>query len=539
MVLQPERGSTPAVPFLYLCRPFRGLSLSESQLMYSGGLRIPMFALARLLICERLRRLGRHYGWACYASLMLMLVVFMCASGAAATRYVRQSTTADLGQFLSMLWAAWVITAIALGKDLSWQIRPERILVFPVAGFLRLYMLAFLLGFLSIPLLVFLLVLAFWSFLKIGFALGALTATLIGGCLYIASVRLTVSLARVVMLPGRHCPTLLRLAGGLFSILLLVCTWASIPKTLIGILLPGHELSLVLSGEHFYNPLICMVALLGLLAAMDFALQRSLTYSGIQGPLSPGSRALSPGRLLLPGSSWPGPLVRIAILGWLRSRNALLLFIWGMAYGFFYMYFMKPDEAFDFCLFIWLNQLFHAYLRGNLLGIDRGAVWLYHMFPTRIERALSSKSLALHLFQGSMIAAVLLGGFLRAGPLIDLLEWVRILSYATSSVLAGEICGFYFSVRYPDPIDRASQFSGGTAAGALLVPIVQLLYLGFFLLSSGLARRFMSPAVYASLLLAAPASLLVLRRAVLRLWVHKTMLDQRETIWKKLSVVPL
>ena len=375
-----------------------------------------MFALAQLLICERLRRLGRHYGWACYASLMLMLVVFMCASGAAATRYVRQSTTGDLGQFLSILWAAWVITAIALGKDLSWQIRPERILVFPVAGFLRLYILAFLLGFLSIPLLVFLLILAFWSFLKIGFMLGAMTATLIGGCLYIATVRLTASLARAVMLSGRHCAASLKLAGGFISISLLVCTWASIPKTIIGTLLPGSALSLVLSGEHLCNPLIRTAALLGLLAAVDFALQRSLTYSGSQGPLSPNSRAPSPVRLLLPGCSWPGPLVRIAILGWLRSRNALLLFIWGTAYGFFYMYIMKPDEAFDFILFIWLSQLFHAYLRGNLLGIDRGAVWLYHMFPTRIERALSSKSLALHLFQGTMIAAVLFGGSLRAGP---------------------------------------------------------------------------------------------------------------------------
>jgi hypothetical protein len=282
-----------------------------------------------------------------------------------------------------------------------------------------------------------------------------------------------------------------------------------------------------------------MGAYCGLLACADFAVQRRLTYSGARGPLAPADPKMERGRHLLLCPSWPSPLFRIAALGWLRNRNALLLLIWGVAYGFFYMYFSKPAEALDFFLFIWMVQLFHAYLRGNLLGIDRGGIWLYSMLPIGIEIPLRSKSQALSLLQTCMVIAVIAGGFLSGGYRMNLLEWIRVLSYALCSLLVGEICGIVFSIQYPEPIDRTSQFSGGTAAGALAVPALQALFMVVFWLASALVYRILAPAAYWSLLLAAPASLSLLLCAIVKVWAPNAMLNRRETILKRLSAMCL
>ncbi len=498
-----------------------------------------MIPLVRLLIRERLRRLSMHYGWACYASICLIFILFAGTGASAAGDYVRRSTSVRLESLLILLWAAWVVSSIILGKDLSWRIQLERVIVFPVPGFLRLYAVAFLLGFLSLPLIGSLSVMEYWAFLKSGFSPGVCTAALIAGGLYLASIRLTVSLARAALFRGTRFSVGLTTAAALAGAVSLMNTGAATYYSWIGVLLPGHQLGLVLCGERLWSPLICMGAYGGLLACADFAVQRRLTYAGAREPSAPAGSIVVPGRLLLCFPSWPGPLFRIAALGWLRSRNALLLLIWGVAYGFFYMYFSKPAEALDFFLFIWMVQLFHAYLRGNLLGIDRGGVWLYAMLPIGIEIPLRSKSQALSLLQGCMVIAVIAGGFLSGGPRMNLLEWLRVLSYALSSLLVGEICGIIFSIQYPEPIDRTSQFSGGTAAGALAVPALQALFLVVFWLASALAYRILAPAAYWSFLLAAPASLSLLLCATVKVWAPNAMLNRRETILRRLSEICL
>jgi hypothetical protein len=498
-----------------------------------------MIPLVRLLMRERLRRLSMHYGWACYASICVMLILFVGAGASAAGAYVRRSTSVQLESLLILLWAAWAVSSIILGKDLSWRIQLERIIVFPVSGFLRLYAVAFLLGFLSLPLIGFLSMIEFWALLKSGCSPGACAATLIGGGLYLASIRLTVSLARAALFRGTRFSVGLATVAALAGAMPLMNTGAAIYYPWIGVLLPGHQLGLVLFGERLWSPLICMGAYGGLLACADFAVQRSLTYSGARGQSAPANPMVVQGRHLLCFSSWPGPLFRIAALGWLRNRNALLLLIWGVAYGFFYMYFSKPAEALDFFLFIWMAQLFHAYLRGNLLGIDRGGIWLYSMLPIGIEIPLRSKSQALSLLQSCIVIAVIAGGFLSGGYRMNLLEWIRVLSYALSSLLVGEICGIFFSIQYPEPIDRTSQFSGGTAAGALAVPALQALFMVVFWLASALAYRILAPAAYWSLLLAAPASLSLLLCAIVKVWAPNAMLNRRETILKRLSAMCL
>jgi hypothetical protein len=496
-----------------------------------------MFELARLLVRNRRRKLAMHYGWFRYANIVLMFVVFACVVSAAAAGPVKHAPIGQLQSLLIIVWASWVLMGITLGNDLGWTIQLETIVVYPVSGFVRLYVMAFLLGFLSFPLLGALFVIEFLAFLRSGFEPAVLLATLIGAVLYIASIRLTVSFARAAIVRGRYLSVALKAVAALAGVALFAYAGASILHPRIAWLLPGYHLGLLISGQNFWLPFIYLVAFIGPLAVIDAAMQRDLIYSGIRGPLAPEKRLMSGGGLMVFHPAWPGSLFRIPLLCWLRSRSALLLLIWGTGYGFFYMYLAKPGTAFDFFLFVWMQLLFYGHLRGNLLGTDRGAVWLYYMFPVRIERVVSAKNQSLSLLQSCMIAGVLLGGFLSRGPGIPFAEWVRVMCYAVSSVVFGEICGFFFSIRYPDPIDRTSQSSGGTSVGALLVPLIQLLFLGLFMLTTALARRFLLPAAYWSLLMLIPSVMFLVRFSVLP-WVRSAMLNQREVIIKKLSASP-
>jgi hypothetical protein len=267
----------------------------------------------------------------------------------------------------------------------------------------------------------------------------------------------------------------------------------------------------------------------------DFKVQRHLTFSGNRGPLAPAAGAIFQRSIFMLHYGWPGPLFRIGICGWLRSRSALLLFVWGSAYSYLWTYFSKPDDEYYFYLFIWMNLLFHAYLRGNLLGTDCGGAWIYYMLPFRIDRALSAKSMSLSLLQCCMVASLLLAGFLQKDFSISIAAWSRLMSYAVSSILFGEICGFFFSVLYPDSIDRNSQFDGGTTVGALLTPVLQIVFLFFFMSLSGGMKRPGAGAAYWGILLSVPSLLLMARFVVLETWARKALLENRESILGKLS----
>ncbi len=498
-----------------------------------------MIELTRLLIKEHSRRLKQHYGWIGYLSVGLVLLMFGWMGVHAASRRAEEFTLARLDGVLTSLWVSWVVAAVLTGRDLSWRIRLEQILVWPTKGFLRRYTVVFVLGFLSLPLLVFLIVAEVWAGSRAGFTPLVLLATLIGAGMFVASVRLTASLVRTA-LQGRGClPGAVRWSAMLAAVLLSVLSGASLLIPEVRVLFPGHQFALLISGERIRFSLVCMGALIALLIPADCATQRALIYSGIRGPLMPRRRTLVGECLLTVHPAWPRPLFRIALLGWLRSRNALLLCLWGLSYSFFYTYLSRPDEAFYFFLFIWMNLLFHSYLRGNLLGIDRGAAWLYYVLPVRIGSALSAKNLSLSLLQSCMVASLLAAGGLKADPQISRAAWSGVFIYSVSSLLFGEICGAFFSVRYPDPIDRLAQFSGGTTFGALVLPALNAIFLAAFLLGSGLANRFLSPVLHWCLLLTIPACLLAVRAAAVPAWADRALLNGRETILKKLSGISL
>ncbi len=496
---------------------------------------MPLFVLARILLLERLRKSSLHYGWAGYASAALAPLILGWACLGLAAPFVKHAGSGLLEAFFIALWTVWTLFATFTGKDLSWRIHRERILALPAPGFPLLYVLTFILGFLSCPLILFLFVAQFCGFLKAGLGLRSVCAVLMGYLLFVASVRLSTSLARAVAHQFRHLPRSLQSVATLALIFITAGTLASTFHPGIRGLHPGHSFGLVLSGQQYLYPLASLASWTTLLGLVDFFVQRDLAYSGFHGPLAPRNRIMRNCSILLSHAAWPGPLFRIGILGWLRSRSALLLFVWGGAYSFLWTFYSEPDEVFHYFLFIWMNLLFHCYLRGNLLGIDRAGAWLYYMLPSRIDHALSSKSLSLSLLQGCMLLSLLVAGFLRADTLLDMDSWSRILSYAASGIIFGEICGFFFSIKYPDPIDPKSQFDGGATMGALAVPVLQILFLFLFLLISGQVRQVCISAAYWGLLLAVPSFLIAVRFAILKIWVSTAMLEDREVLLKKLT----
>ena len=351
-----------------------------------------------------------------------------------------------------------------------------------------------------------------------------------------ASVRLIVSLTRTLVF--RNGALSKTMKAVLSVVVSTIIGWivASISFSGVGTLLPGYQFGLILTGTDSIQSLSYLAGFVLLLFVPDFLAQRSVTYSGDDGPQASGNRAVLGGRLLLVNSSWPAPLWRVSLLGWLRNRNALLLLMWGASYGFSWMYFSKPDRASSFFLFCWMVQIFHSYLRGNLFGVDRGAVWLYYMFPMPVQKSLRAKNQTLSAMQGCMIAAVLLPGLLHPVPAMSAADWLRIACYAYSSTVLGEITGSYFSISDPEPIERSSQFSGAMTVGGFIVPFIQVLFLAVFVPLTGLSRRFLSPVLFWLELIIIPASLWFMRTVVLPVWTQKAMLNKKDAIMSKLSV---
>jgi len=299
--------------------------------------------------------------------------------------------------------------------------------------------------------------------------------------------------------------------------------------------LPGYQYSSIFLGIQPLEHLVLVIVPVGLLIAADYMVQRDLVFSGINGPLGLRLSRRGAQKFLL---RWPTPssvLWRISLLGWLRNRNALMLLIWGALYGFGYTYFTKAGSQSYFVAFCWMVLIFHSYLRGNLLGVDNKGVWLYYLMPAPIENTIRAKNSSLSFIQMLMVAGVLLPAVLRTTRgMTTLVDWVGILSFALSGILLGEIAGSIFSVLHPEPIERASMYSGGTTPGAFLVPVLQTIVLAILVVPAAVVRRNLNPALAVIVFACVPLILWAARTAFLRTWVRRRMIRQGEVILLKL-----
>lgn len=448
-----------------------------------------MTQLAILLLRQRARRLQRQYGWPTALSLGALLLLVFWKLASVASRVLALGT---LEHALAWAWLSWLVMGVVTGRDLTWHVRIERLFLFRVP-FVRLYVLDAVLGFVSYPILV--------------LAAGAVlfrAGSMIAFCSAVLLTRAHVSIVRTLLLRGRAFGSVARMAMLAGAAILPASLFVSMPATAM-------------------LPFAALAFLLG-----DCALQRRVLLSGLLGPAP--QRALL-GRLqewlLLAGPSRPSVLWRVTMLGWLRNRNALLLFIWGTAYGFLYTWFTRATGLPYFISFVWMVLIFHSYLRGNLFGIDQKGVWFYFLLPVPLKQVLRAKSASITVLQCVMVSAVLMPALLRVTTgMTTTFAWACVLGFAVSALLVSDIAGQFFSVLHPDPIERGSLHAGGMTLGAFVIPIIHVV----------LAVLYLVIAVW-PFVIGLPLLLAIIRWVALPVWIQQLLRRDREEILSQMSAV--
>jgi hypothetical protein len=492
-----------------------------------------MNTLLRLLLVERFRKLNQSYGLQGYACAVSALFLLAWSASAVSIPWIQNLPEKNLGIFMLFLWIMWTLFAVATSKDLSWQIRLERLRIFPSPGFFRLYLSTFVLGFLSFPILAGMTIPLYWSYIRKGFQPANALTLLFGYFLFIASVRASASLGRSCLFFSRTLSSSRKIASGITVLFLLLATSASTAFPNIHALHPAKLFGCMLAGEAPITSLLWMGFWVAILLSVDSLFRFDVNYAGAPGALT-SSRFSTSTSSLLHQTVWLHPIFTIGILGWLRNRSAFLLFLWGTIYSFLWTYYSRPDVSDYFLVFTFMNLVFHSHFRGNLFGMDRGGAWIYYRFPTSIDRIVNSKSLSLGLLQLCMIASLLIAGIFRAASPLTMADWSVILSYVCSGILFGEMCGFFFSIRQPAPIDRTSMYDGSASASALIICVLQSLFFLIFLLAAKFMQHHLPLPVSLGIWAALPLSLFGLRHLVLKRWVHQTMVTESEVFLEKL-----
>lgn len=495
-----------------------------------------MIRLMILLLRQRARRLERQYGWPTALSLgaLLMLVLWQLAS--VVSRLVALGTVSTLGSALAWLWIGWIVTGATTGRDFTWHVRIERLFVFRVP-WTRLYVLDLLLGYVSFPLLILALAVTLYGARR-GWTASHWAISEIALCVFVLITRLFVSIVRTVLYRGRAFGRPMRIV--LVSEVLVVAAMLIIPATL-GItsnINPGWTLASIFMSQASAEAVATLLSTAFVLMLVDYAIQRHVTRSGVIRPGRAG-RLLGPvhARLLLAGS-WPSLLFRVTMLGWLRNRNALLLFLWGTAYGFLYTWFTKANELSYFLSFAWMVLVFHSYLRGNLFGVDQKGVWFYFLLPLPLRNVLRAKSASMTVLQCSMVSAVLIPAVVRhTAGMTSVFAWVCVIGFSASALLVSDIAGQLFSVLHPDPIERGALYSGGMTLGAFVIPTIHVVLAVLYLVAARLTPRFVAPGAAWSFFVGLPIIFAVIRWKALSIWVDRLLARDREEILLQLAAV--
>ncbi len=488
-----------------------------------------VFLLGRMLCRQRLRRLQRQYGWPAVLSMAALAILITGRFAHVIGRFPLVVTVSDLEKIAGSLWLTWVAVGVVTGRDLTWHIGADRLIALRI-GFVRLYAVELALSLFTVPLAVVL------SILSMVAVLGRWSASrwflaAIGFVAVVYTVRATVSLARVAAFRARVLP----LRARVFVYVVIAMIVAVVAAPWLVRLHPARALADLLLQQSTMRALLILLLSVSALLIADFFVTKSVVYSGSSGPAS--RRGASRRAESLPlGSVWLRlPLLwRVSMAGWLRNRSAVLLLLWGAAYGFAWPFFSRVQGVYDFVPYIWMVMIFHAYLRGNVLGVDGAGLWFYTTLGVTMDRLMRVKNATLTAMQAVMIGAVLLAAALKRHSGVETpLTWACLLSFAVCGLLVGEIAGTIMSIRYPERIDRTSMYSGGFTVGALLVPVLQ------FILAGGALIVFAVPPTPTNwfLFIAAPVVLAVLRWRALPVWRSALLRRDGEEMLDKIGAL--
>ncbi|MGH9916965.1 MAG: hypothetical protein ACRD63_16960, partial [Pyrinomonadaceae bacterium] len=218
-----------------------------------------MFQLIRLLLAERWRKTQVQQAWVAQLSAGIVLLVFAGIFTTFLIRLLNGVSSAQIGLGLNSFLASWIILGVFTGKDFTWHVRLDRLIFFPLS-FQRLYALTFILGFLSFPLLLGLSVLeiSFWR--KNPLSTGWVT-TLLGFCLLICIVRLTVSLVRTGLYQTSALSKSIRylswgILASIVTLVIMTILRFGIAELLSQYLFVGYQFVLVLLGINPWRHLL-------------------------------------------------------------------------------------------------------------------------------------------------------------------------------------------------------------------------------------------------------------------------------------------
>jgi hypothetical protein len=481
-----------------------------------------------MLLLQRLRKHQRQYGIYVVVTVtaVLLLVLWKLSSLFA---HVFASPRVQVSGVLHAAWIAWLAVGIGTGRDFTWHIRIERLTTWRISLF-RLYVLDLALSFAAYPMLLLFSIFAFFGLRhEWTIALWLLaTIALVG---FVLLTRMTISIARTIVY---RRVALMRRQWRIAGTLLVLATASvfALPSGSAAALAPISNLAGAVPHGSVRSVLILAIEVL-VLSVVDYSLQRRVIRSGLAQSVRLGAGRKWGSRFLLSAS-----LFRITVLGWLRNPNVVLLFLWGVTYGFVFTYLRPPRSASDVLLFTWMVLIFHSYVRGNLLGVDHRAAWLYYRLPTGIAGAIAAKNRSLNLLQVLMVGAVLLPLLLRPIPGISRpFEWACVLSFGISGILIGAFAGGIFSLLHPEPIERGAMYSGAMTLGAFIIPGLQLVLVVGFLYLSAMTGHGVPLAVAWALYIGLPLALAVLCWRALPVILSTLAVRHKESILGKLGTL--
>jgi hypothetical protein len=426
--------------------------------------------LVVLLLRERWRRTEKQMGAIGAVSIGALICGFAWLA-AEAWRNFPGAGDDSIPQVIRPAWLCWLIAGALTGRDLFWHPALHKYRALGLSA-RRAYVLGIPLGFLSAPLLALAFVVGARAYEHWIGGAGRLALLAIAFILASQTANLGVSIIRTLLLRAEAIPAWLATLGAC----MVLGTVAAGIRPYLG-MTPSSWSAIDLTAAAMGGrewPVLPSVLVLALLTLVDATMYAANVRSGLRGDGALPAAWTAPlqRRRIFRVTGGASALESIALLGWLRNRASMLLFVWGLGYGFGYVFVTRPESPVGILAFLWMVSLFHSYLRGNLFGVDRRSAWWYFAIPQGVRGGLAAKNRSLSLIQYVMLAGVLVacvaGGrpaFRQAGTL------VMLVSCAVTMTTVGEIVGSYTSVRWPDPIERASQYSGGTALGALLVPL--------------------------------------------------------------------
>ena len=481
-----------------------------------------------MLLLQRLRKQQRQYGMyvALTVAAVLLLVLWKMSSLLA---HVLSSPRMQVSTLLHAAWITWLAVGIGTGRDFTWHIRIERLTMWRVSLF-RLYVLDLALSFAAYPILLLFGVFAFFG-IRHGWTIPLWLFATVALLSFVLMTRLMISMVRTVVYRRLELTRRQWLAAGTLVILAAVSV-VVLPSGSVAPLSPTGNLTAAILHGSARSVIVLAIEVL-LISAVDYSLQRRVIRSGLAQSVRLGAGRKWGGRFILSAS-----LSRIALLGWLRNPNVVLLFLWGVTYGFAFTYLRPPRDTSDVILFTWMVLIFHSYIRGNLLGIDHRAAWLYYRLPTGIGGAITAKNRSLNLLQAIMVGAVLLPVLLRpvsgmSGPF----EWACVLSFAISGILTGVFAGGIFSLLHPEPIERGAMYSGAMTLGAFIIPGLQLVLAVGFLFLSVMAGHAVPLAAAWALYIGLPLVLAVLCWRALPVILSTLAIRHKESILGKLGTL--